>query len=175
MTISANDLLMGGGVPAAKFDQPGTSISGRITREPEAREQTDFTTGEVLRWPNGDPKMQVIVHLTTEMRDPASPTDDGTRAVYIKGNMLKAVQAAIRAAGAPGLAVGDTLSVTYTGNGEPTKNFGAFSTVQQTAMRDVLSQFSAVSNLNFVEIAETSTTSGDLRFAESDATGTAWG
>ena len=38
------------------------------------------------------------------------------------------------------------------GNGEPTKNFGAFSTVQQTAMRDVLSQFSAVSNLTFIEV-----------------------
>jgi hypothetical protein len=121
MTVSANDLLMGGGVPAAKFEQPGTGVTGRILREPEARKQTDLTTGEILRWANGDPRMQIVVHLATDQRDPGDPSDDGTRAIYIKGNMLNAVRAAIRAAGAPGLAVGGTLTVTYTSDGEPSK------------------------------------------------------
>lgn len=118
---NANDLLMGSGIPAAKFPTIGTAISGRIVREPEAREQTDFTTGAVLRWDNGEAKMQIVVHLATDQRDPQDLSDDGTRALYIKGQMLNAVRGAVRAAGAPGLAVGGTLTITYAGDAEPTK------------------------------------------------------
>lgn len=60
------------------------------------------------------------------------------------------------------------------GAGEPTKNFGAFSAVQQAAMRTVMAQYDAVSNLTFTQVTESSTTQGDLRFAESDAPRTAW-
>lgn len=118
---NANDLLMSAGVSAAKFPTVGTAVSGRIAREPEAREQTDFTTGAVLRWDNGEPKMQIVVHVATDERDSQDLSDDGTRALYVKGQMLNAVRSAVRGAGAPGLAVGGALTVTYIGDAEPTK------------------------------------------------------
>jgi hypothetical protein len=118
---NANELLMAGGVKSAKFDTIGTTITGQLTREPEAREQTDFTTGAVLRWDNGDARMQIIVDLATNQRDLADPTDDGERRLYIKGQMLNAVRAAVRAAAADGLAIGGVLTVKYTGDAEPTK------------------------------------------------------
>jgi hypothetical protein len=118
---NANELLMSGGVKSAKFDTIGTTIAGQLTREPEAREQTDFTTGAVLRWDNGDARMQIVVDLATNQRDLSDSSDDGERRLYIRGQMLNAVRAAVRAAGAPGLATGGMLRVEYTGDAEPTK------------------------------------------------------
>jgi serralysin len=60
------------------------------------------------------------------------------------------------------------------GSGEPSNNFEAFTSVQQAAVRSVLQMYSSVANLTFSEVTETSTQHGDLRFAESDATSTAW-
>jgi VCBS repeat-containing protein len=60
------------------------------------------------------------------------------------------------------------------GSGEPSNNFKAFTTIQQDAVNDVLANYSAVSNLTFTEVTETSTQHGDLRYAESDSPGTAW-
>lgn len=117
----ANDLLMSGGVPSARFPTIGSMVTGRIIREPEAREQTDFTSGAVLRWDNGEPKMQIIVHLQTDERNPEDITDDGTRALYIKGQMLQAIRQAVRAAGANGLAVGGSLTVTFAAEAESSK------------------------------------------------------
>lgn len=117
-SIDANDLLMGGGLAAAKFPEIGTTITGRIVRKPEARQQTDIESGEPLTFANGDPRMQIVVNLATADRDPAKPDDDGERALYIKGNMLNAIREAVRRTGAKGLEVGGTLTVTYTGDGE---------------------------------------------------------
>jgi len=60
------------------------------------------------------------------------------------------------------------------GSGEPSNNFEAFTTLQQNAVRAVLQTFSSVVNITFTEVTETSTQHGDLRYAESDAPGTAW-
>ncbi len=60
------------------------------------------------------------------------------------------------------------------GSGEPTNNFEAFTAVQQNAVRAVLQMFSSVANLTFTEVTETSSVHGDIRYAESDATSTAW-
>lgn len=62
----------------------------------------------------------------------------------------------------------------YSYTGESSTNFKAFTTVQQTAVRDVLQNYSAVSNLTFTEVIETSTQHGELRYAGSDSPGTAW-
>src|SRR5688572_11221188 len=56
--------------------------------------------------------------------------------------------------------------------GEPTYGFEAFTATQQATVRSVLKSFSAVANLGFTEVAETST-HADMRFAESDKPGTA--
>jgi hypothetical protein len=115
-----NAFLMGGGGRSAKFENPGDTITGTICAEPEMRQQTDIKTGQPKFWDNGDPQMQLVVRLQTQLRD--DNDDDGIRALYVKGGfkaptMQKAVADAVRAAGAKGLAMGGTLTVTYTGNG----------------------------------------------------------
>ena len=60
------------------------------------------------------------------------------------------------------------------GYGEPSNNFQAFNSAQQTAVRTILQSYSSVVNVKFTEITETSTQHADLRFSESDSPGTAW-
>jgi hypothetical protein len=119
MTDDFNAFLMGGGTTSAKFATPGTSVTGVIDRQPEIQQQTDFTTGEAKFWGDGKPMQQMQVVLKTAEQD--GPDDEGLRAIYVKGNMQKAVRDAVRASGARGLEVGGTLTVTYTGDGESTK------------------------------------------------------
>lgn len=115
----ANALLMGGGSPALKFDAIGTSHTGTVTAEPTAKQQTDFRTGQPETWNDGSPKMQVLVQMSTALRDPANPDDDGTRTLYVKGRELtNAVRAAVKASGANGIHTGGVLTVTYVGDGQ---------------------------------------------------------
>jgi hypothetical protein len=60
------------------------------------------------------------------------------------------------------------------GSGENLNNFEAFTANQQAAVRKILDAISSFSNLNFTEVIESTTVHGDLRYAESDSTGTAW-
>lgn len=117
---NADDFLMGGGIPAAKFPAFGAAASGRITEKPTVSQQTDFTTGEPKVWADGSPQLQLVVTLATEQRDAEIPDDDGSRRIYVKGQMKKAVQDAVRKSGAKGLEVGGVLTVTYVGDGEKT-------------------------------------------------------
>lgn len=129
---SADDFLMGGGVPSAKFPAIGHTVSGRITERPIVEQQRDYTTGDLKFWDDGKPQMQLVVTLATNERDPENPEDDGTRRLYVKGQMKNVVASAVRATGARGLEVGGTLTVTYARDGQKTnpkfnapKNFDA--------------------------------------------------
>lgn len=115
MSNDPNQFLMGGGVKSAAFPekQYGTTVGGQIIREPELRQQTDFDDGKPKFYDNGDPMMQIIVHVQTDQRDPANAEDDGVRAFYIKAQMLQAVRTAVRAAGGTGLAQGGHLTIRY--------------------------------------------------------------
>lgn len=62
----------------------------------------------------------------------------------------------------------------YEYGGERDNYFEAFTLQQQEAVRNVLENYSAVTNLTFTEITETSTQHATLRYAESDSPGTAW-
>lgn len=115
MTDDFNAFLMGGGSRSAKFAAVGASVTGTIDRQPEVQQQTDFKDGSLKFWSDGKPMQQLQVILKTTQQD--EPDDDGLRAVYVKGNMQKAVRDAVRASGAKGLEVGGTLTVTYTGDG----------------------------------------------------------
>jgi len=118
VTTDANSILMGSGAPAAKFDQIGVSITGTLTREPEAAQQTDFRTKLPETWKDGSPKMQIIVQLATTLRDPQRQDDDGTRSLYIKGKHLTdAIRQAVRQSGANGLHTGGQLTVRYIADG----------------------------------------------------------
>lgn len=118
MTQDANSILMGSGAPAAKFEQVGTTVTGTVAAEPEARQQTNFRTGLPETWKDGSPRMQILVRLATNLRDPQRADDDGERTLFIKGKYLTdAIRQAVRASGAKGIHVGGTLTVTYTGDG----------------------------------------------------------
>jgi serralysin len=60
------------------------------------------------------------------------------------------------------------------GFGETSDNFGALSATQQATARAVLGMYAAVANLTFTEVTESGAQHGDIRFARSDAPGTAW-
>lgn len=113
-----NTLLMSGGVPSAKFADVGAVTKGRVV-DLDSSQQTDFQTREPKFYDDGNPMMQVVVTLATDVRDPDIDDDDGTRRLYVRGQMVKAVREAVRKAGADGLAVGGTLGVQYTGDGQP--------------------------------------------------------
>ena len=116
MTQDANDFLMGGGTKSAKFEKIGTVVKGVIVAKPELQQQRDPKDNKPQTWPDGNPKQQVKVILQTEQRD--DDEDDGRRAVYIKSNMLKAVQAAMKTAGTTKLEVGGTLAIKFVKEGE---------------------------------------------------------
>jgi hypothetical protein len=107
---------MGGGVKSAKFEKPGATVKGAIARKPELQQQRDFDSGKPLTWDDGAPRQQIKVVLVTAEKDDSD--DSGERALYLKGGLLKAVQAAVKKAGAKGLEVGGKLAVKYTGDGE---------------------------------------------------------
>lgn len=127
--MDTNDFLLGGGGASAKFDNVGDSITG-VIESTEVKQQTDIQSGAPLTWDNGDPRMQLVVRLKTDLRDPNIEDDDGVRAIYVKGSkkpgsqsLHDAVASAVRAVGAKGLEVGGTLTVTFTGE-EPSQTRG---------------------------------------------------
>lgn len=117
---TADQFLMGGGVLSAKFERIGDTVRGKITEEPEVRQQTDLNTGDLKFWPDGRPQNQLVVTIQTDLREDGD--DDGKRRIYVKGkSMTESLRDAVRQAGAKGLEVGGTLAVKYVGDGEPTK------------------------------------------------------
>lgn len=121
--------LMGGGGAPSVFtgDDPiGTTGGGRIVEPPTMSQQTDFDSGEPLFWDDGKPRMQLLITVQTDRRDPTRDGDDGRRRFYVKGgNLQQVIRDAVRKSGAPGLEVGGTLMVTRIGQGEPKRKGGA--------------------------------------------------
>jgi hypothetical protein len=148
----ANEFLLAGGVASAKFETVGTTVSGSICRPPEVQQQREIDSGKPKYWDDGKPRQQIVVHLQTTARDPAVEDDDGIRALYVRGNMLRAVREAVRKAGAK-LEVGGVLTVTYTGDGErkaagfnPPKLYtAAYVPAAQAAVADALDEPDPVS------------------------------
>jgi hypothetical protein len=119
--VDPNEWLLSTGIRSASFQNVGDTIVGFIARQPEVQQQRDFETGELKHWSDGNPMMQLRVVLSTEQRDPEDPEDSGERAVYIRGNMQRAVAQAVRAGSAPGLEVGGKLLIKYVADGKATR------------------------------------------------------
>ncbi len=115
-----DDLFAGGGSPAAKFKAIGDSITGVVTNA-EARQQTDFDSGEAKTWDNGDPMMEIVLTLATSLRDKDVEDDDGERRVFCRGAMLTAMKQAIKKAKDTKPRIGGRVTVTYSGDGEAKK------------------------------------------------------
>ena len=106
-----------------KFPQPGATITGKIAQAPFEKQATKFGSQEPDYWPNGDPKMQIVVPLTDTNAAPESGDDDGDRTLYVSsGSMKKAISDAMHAAGVPDVAVGGILTVTYVTDDPASKN-----------------------------------------------------
>ena len=83
-------------------------------------------------------------------------------------------------------AVGQAVTVTYSfaqsgllwragyGSGEPSYGFQPLNGTQMEAARKALNAWSAVANVSFVEVTESDTAVGDMRFASSSLPPTAW-
>lgn len=82
----------------SKDTPPGTTITGTIT-DAAMRQVTKFGSTEPDYFQSGDPKMQIILTLKTDLHDDVD--DDGTRAAYIKlwGSQKAALAKAIETAG----------------------------------------------------------------------------
>lgn len=126
---AANALLMGGGVKSVKWGERsiGATVIGAIVEQPKAVQMMKYKPAgstapdEPDFWPSGDPKMQIIVVLQTDERDPSDATDDGKRRLYIEPRMMTPVREAVQRASAPGLAIGGRLAIRWasgTGQGE---------------------------------------------------------
>lgn len=126
--MSLTSLDLGGGGNSFQFETIGDSVTGKVVGLSEVQ-QTDMDSGQPATWENGQPKMMVAVELQTQLRDPSNPADDGKRTVYLKGSKkaesmssLAAVLVAVRnASGATTLNVGGTLTLTYAGDGVPSR------------------------------------------------------
>lgn len=123
-----NDFLFGGGGKAAKFETIGDTVEGTIT-DATISQQTDMETNQPLTWPDGSPRMQLVVTLQTNER--IDDNDDGVRRVYAKGgryevasgagtSLKDAIADAVRKSGARSLDEGGTLKIGYSGEGKKT-------------------------------------------------------
>lgn len=115
--IDANELLMSGGIASIGWkDNPvGHTVIGTIVDQPKAEQMKKFDSDELDFWPSGDPKMQIVVTIQTDLRDPADANDDGKRRLHIPPRMQAPVREAVKRANAPGLAIGGRIAVRRTG------------------------------------------------------------
>lgn len=85
-----------------------------------------------------------------------------------------------------GGALGTGVSLTYSfggsnssyvpnyGSGEPLLGFGALTETQKNAIRNALTAWSEIANIQFTEVTDSESVVGELRFARSNAPDTAW-
>lgn len=118
MTTDPNSLLMGSGGRSAKFENVNDKVSGSIMRV-ETRQRTEMGTGSPMTWPDGNPKMQLVIQLLTELSE--DEDDDGMRNLYVPvpSAMQRAIADAVRATGQHGIAEGGRLVVQFTSTKAP--------------------------------------------------------
>lgn len=98
---------------SAKFDSIGKRVAGRVVRDAVEVQQRDFDTNEPLFWDDGNKRMQLVVTVDTDNIDPTIEDDDGERAIYVKGQMLAAVKAALRKTRSREIREGGYFAVTF--------------------------------------------------------------
>ena len=107
--------LSSSGAPAFKFENVGDTVKGRIVAA-ETREAIACGTGEVDRWPNGNPKEQLVVTLEDD-------SGDQYRIFAVKPSaMFVAIADAVKKVG-QGFREGGTLAVKFSGT-KPSEKYG---------------------------------------------------
>jgi hypothetical protein len=114
---AANALLMSGGMKSIGWkDNPiGYTVVGTIVDQPRVEQMKKHKSEELQFWPSGDPMMQIVCTIQTDLRDPSDPHDEGKRKLHIPPRMQKPVREAVQRVGAPGLAMGGRIAVRRTG------------------------------------------------------------
>ena len=122
--MSFNDLFSGGSTSAFnKNSVVGETVSGPIVSAVQ-RQVTDYVTKAPETWDNGDPKLQAVITIKTDLR--VDENDEGNRSIYIKtwGLDKQALIAAVQAAGFAdvnsALAPGNIFTASFTGT-QPSK------------------------------------------------------
>jgi hypothetical protein len=130
MSKDIDDFLFGGGGAAAKFESQGDMVKGTVI-EADLKQQTSMEDNKPLFWDNGDPRMQLVIRLQTDERDPSKEDDDGVRTIYAKGgnfevaegqgkSLKDAIADALKQAGIKALDNRVELKVAFTGLGKKT-------------------------------------------------------
>lgn len=113
----------------SKDTPPGTTITGTIT-DAAMKQVTKFGSTEPDYFQSGDPKMQVILTLKTDLHDDVD--DDGTRAAYIKlwgsqkAALAKAIETASCAKASQILVPGTIFKATFHGKETRASKNGSF-------------------------------------------------
>lgn len=113
MTNEVDGFLEGQGGRSARFPNIGDQVWGEVVNA-RVVQQTDFDSGALLFWDDGNPRMQLVITLATQEQE--DDEDDGVRRVYARGQMATAIAKAVRATGAK-LRPGGQLVVRYTQDG----------------------------------------------------------
>lgn len=115
-------LLMGGGVPAAKFPTVGTTYSGLVVNK-EAVQKINYKTKEKEFYDDGAPKMEFVVTLETDLRDPERSGDNGHRKIYCSPELKRTIASKVREAGMKTLEIGTWMQVRFVRE-EPNRSGG---------------------------------------------------
>lgn len=118
-----NRFLQGSNGKSFAFEAVGDTVSGMV-KSFDLRQQTNLDDGTLAFWPDGKPRMMVVVNLQTELRDDDS--DDGIRVLYARGGnyqvaegkgaaMTVAIFDAMKRAGKKDFEEGAKLTVQYAG------------------------------------------------------------
>lgn len=119
MTDDVNAFFLGSGSPTASFAEKGATYEGTIM-DMKMQQAREIKTGKPKTWENGDPVMQAVITIQTDLRDPQIENDNGVRRIFAGSlGMKEAIATAIKKAGAKGLAVGGVLGIKYVRDGEP--------------------------------------------------------
>ena len=129
MGIGPEDLASGTPWWGGKGYGIGDSVEGPIVRA--SREQMrNFDTGALMEWDNGEPRMESVVVLQTDIRSDDIDNDNGERALHLRGGNFevakgegeageRALKTAMRESGVR-CDVGSYIKATITGMAKPT-------------------------------------------------------
>lgn len=113
MTQTANDILLGSGLPSAKFGEIGDTVRGTIRKIGEPRQARDMDDNPKV-WPSGDPVMQFNIELQTDDMDNGA---NGVVNLWVQAGseLQRALAKAVRASGANEIVEGAQVAVQHSG------------------------------------------------------------
>jgi hypothetical protein len=107
---------LAGGSRYVKWDDlgKGASISGSILNV-DMRQARKFQSTDLDFWDDGKPKMQAVITISTQLRDPNDPEGDGTRSISVNlwSGQKQALAAACKAANVTEPQPGQTFTATW--------------------------------------------------------------